>query len=143
MAIEAKKVWLDGELLDFKDANVHVLTHSLHYGLAVFEGIRCYKRHDGAAIFRLREHIERLVDSCHIATMRLTWEVDEIAQACVETVRANGFEDCYIRPLAFLGDGQMGLAAMQNKVRLCIAAWPWGAYLGDEGLTQGISRQGV
>ena len=139
MAIKADKIWLDGELVDFEKAQVHVLTHSLHYGLACFEGIRCYKRADGrGAIFRLREHIERLRDSCHIGTMNLTWSVDELMQACIETVEANGFKDCYIRPLAFLGDGEMGLAAMSNKVRVSVIAWPWGTYLGDEGIKNGI-----
>ena len=142
MAISADKVWMDGELIDFEKATVHVLTHSLHYGLGVFEGIRCYQRADGrAAIFRLREHARRLVESCHIATMPLTWSVDDVMDACIQTVEANGFKDCYIRPLAFLGDGEMGLAAMSNKVRLAVIAWPWGSYLGDEGLKHGIKAR--
>ncbi len=142
MAIKADKIWMDGELIDFEKAQVHVLTHSLHYGLGAFEGIRCYERADGrAAIFRLREHARRLVESCHIATMPLTWSVEQVMDACVETVRANGFKDCYIRPLAFLGDGEMGLAAMSNKVRLAVIAWPWGSYLGDEGIKHGIDAK--
>lgn len=142
MAIRADKIWMDGELVDFDKAQIHVLTHSLHYGLGVFEGIRCYERSDGrAAIFRLREHIQRLLDSCHIATMTLPWSLDQVSEACVETVQANGFKNCYLRPLAYLGDGEMGLSAMSNKVRLSIAAWEWGSYLGDEGLTRGISAK--
>lgn len=139
MAIEADKIWLDGELVDFADANVHILTHTLHYGLGAFEGIRCYERADGrSAIFRLREHVRRLFDSCHIATIEVPWTREEIEQACIETVRANGFADCYIRPVVFLGHGEMGLSATGNKVRLGIICWKWGAYLGDEGLTKGI-----
>lgn len=142
MAISADKIWMDGELIDFEKATVHVLTHSLHYGLGVFEGIRCYERADGrAAIFRLREHARRLVESCHIATMPLPWSVDDVMDACIETVEANGFKDCYIRPLAFLGDGEMGLSAMSNKVRLVVIAWPWGSYLGDEGIKHGINAR--
>ncbi len=142
MAIKADKIWMDGELIDFEKAQVHILTHSLHYGLGAFEGIRCYKRGDGrSAIFRLREHARRLVESCHIATMPLTWSVDDVMKACVDTVKANNFEDCYIRPLAFLGDGEMGLAAMSNKVRLAVIAWPWGSYLGDEGIQNGIDAR--
>ncbi len=139
MAIEADKIWLDGELIDFEKAQVHVLTHSLHYGLAVFEGIRCYERADGrSAVFRLDEHIQRLIDSCHIATMKLTWEKEQLVEACLETIRANDFKNCYIRPLAFLGDGEMGLSATSNKVRVAVIAWPWGTYLGDEGIKNGI-----
>ena len=139
MAIQAEKIWLDGELVPFEDAKIHVLSHTLHYGLGAFEGIRAYERADGrGAIFRLREHIRRLVESCHIATIDVPWTIDELCEACVETVRVNGFTDCYIRPVVFLGHGEMGLAAMSNKVRVSVIAWPWGAYLGDEGLTKGI-----
>lgn len=139
MAIKADKIWLDGELVDFEKAQVHVLTHSLHYGLAAFEGIRCYERADGrAAIFRLEEHIQRLLDTCHIATIDCPWTLEQIMEACVETVRVNGFTNCYLRPLIFLGDGEMGLAAMSNKIRLAIIAWEWGTYLGDDGLKNGI-----
>lgn len=142
MGIQSDKIWLDGELVDFEKANVHVLTHSLHYGLGAFEGIRCYKRTDGrSAIFRLREHIERLIESCHIATIKVPWTVDQLMDACVETIKANGFEDCYIRPLVFLGHGEMGLAALSNDTRVAIITWPWGTYLGDDGLTNGIDAQ--
>lgn len=139
MAIKADKIWLDGELVDFEKAQVHVLTHSLHYGLGAFEGIRCYKRADGrSAVFRLREHMQRLADTCHIATIDLPWTIDQMCEATIETIKANGFDDCYIRPLVFLGDGEMGLAALSNQVRLTIIAWPWGTYLGDEGVKNGI-----
>ncbi len=126
-------------MIPFASANVHILTHTLHYGLGAFEGIRCYKRTDGrSAVFRLREHIHRLFQSCHIVTIEIPWTEEEIFQACLDTIRANNFEDCYIRPIVFLGDGEMGLAAMSNKVRVGVIAWPWGAYLGDEGLNKGI-----
>ncbi|MFW5966633.1 MAG: branched-chain amino acid transaminase [Persicimonas sp.] len=151
MGIESDKVWLDGELIDYADAQVHVLTHTLHYGLGAFEGIRCYKRADGtSAVFRLSDHIERLLKTCHIATIDVPYSQEELEHACIETVRANGLEDCYLRPIVFLGDGQMGLGARENKVRVAICTWEWGAYLGDEGLSRGIrakvssfTRQGV
>lgn len=139
MAITADKVWLDGEMVDFADAKIHILSHTLHYGLGAFEGIRSYRRADGrAAIFRLREHIKRLFDTCHICTMEIPFTREEIEQACIDTVRANGFKDCYIRPVVFLGDGFMGLGALANKVRVGIIAWEWGSYLGEEGLQKGI-----
>lgn len=139
MAITADKIWFDGELVPFADAKVHVLTHTLHYGLGAFEGIRCYKRGNGrSAIFRLHEHIRRLFDSAHICLMEIPFTIEEVEQACVDTVNANGFEDCYLRPVVFLGDGEMGLGAMGNKVRLSVIAWQWGTYLGDEGLKNGI-----
>ena len=142
MAIKADKIWLDGEFVNFEDANVHILTHTLHYGFGAFEGIRCYERADGrGAIFRLREHIKRLFETCHICTIEVPWTPEQIEQACVETVQANGFTDCYLRPMVFLGDGEMGLAAMSNQVRVAIIAWEWGAYLGDEGLRLGIDAK--
>jgi branched-chain amino acid aminotransferase len=132
------RIWLDGRLVPWDEANVHVLTHTLHYGLGVFEGIRCYEGHDGrSAIFRLAEHVARLFGSAHVLDMPMPYTPEEIATACVETVRANGLKSCYIRPLAFMGDGEMGLAA-RPATRVAIAAWPWGAYLGDEGLTKGV-----
>ncbi len=139
MAIKADKIWMDGEMIPFADAQVHVLTHTLHYGLGAFEGIRCYQRADGqSAIFRLQDHIRRLYETCHICTIDIPFPQEEIVQACIDVVNANGFEDCYLRPVVFLGDGEMGLAAMSNKVRVAVIAWPWGAYLGDEGLNKGI-----
>ncbi len=139
MSIESDLIWMDGEFVPFKDANVHILTHTLHYGLGAFEGIRAYKRDNGrTAVFRLQEHIRRLFDSCHIATMKIPFTQEEVCNACVETIQKNNFEDCYIRPVAFLGDGEMGLAALSNKIRLSVICWKWGAYLGDEGLKNGI-----
>jgi branched-chain amino acid aminotransferase len=130
---------MDGELVDFANANVHILTHSLHYGLGAFEGIRCYQRADGrSAVFRLREHMRRLIETCHIATIEVPWSQEELELAVLETIRANKFPDCYIRPLVFLGHGEMGLSALSNKVRVAIICWKWGSYLGDEGLRNGI-----
>jgi branched-chain amino acid aminotransferase len=133
-----ESIWLDGELVPWEAAQVHVLTHSLHYGLAVFEGIRCYACEDGrSAIFRLREHIDRLYGSAHIVDLPLPYPRERLVEACVEVVRANRLRECYLRPIAFLGDGEMGLAA-RPPVRVAIAAWPWGAYLGDDGMRNGI-----
>src|SRR6185369_6512038 len=131
-------VWLDGRMVPWADAQVHVLTHTLHYGLGVFEGIRCYACADGrSAVFRLREHVDRLFGSAHVVGMPMPFTREQIHEACLETVRANKLKECYIRPLAFLGDGEMGLAA-RPPTRVAIAAWPWGAYLGDEGMQRGV-----
>ena len=136
---KAEKIWLDGKMLDWDKANVHVLTHSLHYGLGVFEGIRCYKREDGRSqIFRLAEHTRRLFASAHIAQMEIPYSEEEINKAIVDTLKANKLEEGYIRPLVFVGDGAMGLHPKENKIRVAIAAWSWGAYLGEEGLNSGI-----
>jgi len=135
---KTERIWLDGRLVGWDEAQVHVLTHSLHYGLGVFEGIRCYECHDGrSAIFRLREHVDRLYGSAHVLDLAMPFPRDAIMAACVETVRVNRLRECYLRPLAFLGDGEMGLSA-RPATRVAIAAWPWGAYLGDEGLKRGI-----
>jgi len=131
-------VWLDGRMVPWADAQVHVLTHTLHYGLGVFEGIRCYQCADGrSAVFRLREHVDRLFGSAHVVGMPMPFTREEIHEACLATVRANKLKECYIRPLAFLGDGEMGLAA-RPATRVAIAAWPWGAYLGDDGMQRGV-----
>jgi branched-chain amino acid aminotransferase len=131
-------VWLDGRLVPWAEAQVHVLTHTLHYGLGVFEGIRCYQCADGrSAVFRLREHVDRLFGSAHVVGMPMPYTREEIHEACLATVRANKLKECYVRPLAFLGDGEMGLAA-RPATRVAIAAWPWGAYLGDEGMQRGV-----
>jgi branched-chain amino acid aminotransferase len=133
-----EQIWFDGRFVRWAEAQVHVLTHTLHYGLGVFEGIRCYEGHDGRpGIFRLTEHIERLAASAHIVGMPLPHDVPALVQACIDTVRVNRLTSCYIRPIAFLGAGEMGLAA-ENPVRVAVAAWPWGAYLGEEGLARGI-----
>lgn len=131
-------IWLDGQLVPWEAATVHVLTHTLHYGLGVFEGIRCYAGEQGtSAIFRLTEHVDRLFKSAHILDLPMPFTREQIANACLEVVRANKLKECYLRPLAFMGDGEMGLGA-RPKTRVAIAAWPWGAYLGDEGMRNGI-----
>lgn len=131
-------IWLDGKFVPWEAATVHVLTHTLHYGLGVFEGIRCYGGSAGSGIFRLAEHTERLFASAHIIGLEIPFSRDEINQACLETVRRNRLKSCYIRPLVFLGDGEMGLAAVHNPVRVAIVVWPWGSYLGDAGVRDGI-----
>jgi branched-chain amino acid aminotransferase len=138
MVEKLDKIWLNGSFVAWDDAKVHVLTHTLHYGLGAFEGIRCYKRHDGkSAIFRLNEHIERLFESALIGDMAMPWSHDEVTRACLESVRINKLDECYLRPLVFVGEGAMGLGA-DNPIQLTIAAWRWGAYLGDDGLANGI-----
>ncbi len=139
MGIESDVIWMDGELVPFADAKVHVLSHTLHYGLGAFEGIRAYEQPDGrAGVFRLREHLERLVDSVHMARMPDKWSLEQLEEACVEVLRVNKFTSAYLRPLAFLGMGEMGLGARNNPLHLIVAAWPWGAYLGEEGLEKGV-----
>ncbi|HTP25544.1 MAG TPA: branched-chain amino acid transaminase, partial [Anaeromyxobacteraceae bacterium] len=135
---KAEKVWLDGKLLNYDDATVHVLTHSLHYGVSVFEGIRAYRTADGrSAVFRLREHLRRLFDSGRIVLMEIPHPLERLAEACIETLRANKQAEAYLRPIAFFGQGHMGVGAI-NAVQVSIATWPWGAYLSDEGLKTGI-----
>ncbi len=137
--MKAKKIWMDGKLVDWASANVHVMTHALHYGLGVFEGVRCYATGDGGgAIFRLAEHTERLFASAHIVMLDIPFTRDEINRATVETLEANGLTEGYIRPIAFLGAGSMGLLPKDNPVNVAIAAWAWGAYLGEDGLKNGI-----
>lgn len=129
---------MDGKFVSWDDANVHILTHTLHYGLGVFEGIRCYRTEKGSAIFRLGEHVERLFDSAHIFMMKMPFSKGEIKSAIVETVKVNRMKECYIRPLVYIGCGAMGLYPKDNPIKIAVAAWPWGAYLGDEGLEKGI-----
>ena len=132
-------IWLDGEFVPWDEARVHVLTHTLHYGLGVFEGVRCYEGADGrSAIFRLREHTERLFASAHILGLDVPFTPDQINAACREAVAKNRLRSCYIRPLVFVGDGEMGLAAVGNPIRVAVVVWPWGSYLGDEGVRNGI-----
>jgi branched-chain amino acid aminotransferase len=138
MIPKTEKIWMDGKFVDWDKATVHVLTHSLHYGLGVFEGIRCYETKKGPAIFRLDEHIDRLFGSAHIFLMEIPYTKKEIRDAIIGTVRINKIKECYIRPLAFIGYGAMGLYPKGNPVNVSIAAWSWGAYLGDDGLTKGI-----
>jgi branched-chain amino acid aminotransferase len=137
--IRSEKIWIDGEMVPYDEAKVHVLTHSLHYGLAVFEGMRCYETMAGSsAIFRGRDHIRRLLDSAHIVEMPIPFSSEELLKASADVVRINRFKECYLRPIAFFGEGEMGLAARGNQTRVAIAAWPWGAYLGQEGLSKGV-----
>jgi branched-chain amino acid aminotransferase len=139
MVEKMDKIWMDGKLIPWDEANVHILTHTLHYGLGVFEGIRCYKTHDGkSAIFRLKEHIDRLFDSAHIGDLQIPYSKKEIAEACKETLRTNQLKEGYIRPLIFVGDGVMGVHPGKNPIRVAIIVWPWGAYLGEEALERGI-----
>jgi len=139
MSIKTDKIWLDGKLIHWEDAKVHVLTHALHYGTAYFEGIRCYELADGrSAVFRLPEHMRRLADSGKILGFPLPYTEAQVCQAALEVIRANNLKECYIRPLAFVGLGDLGLYAPDNPINVCIAVWPWGAYLGDDGLQKGI-----
>ncbi|QRN93916.1 branched-chain amino acid transaminase [Archangium violaceum] len=139
--LRSDQIWLDGKLIKWDEGQVHVMTHALHYGLGVFEGIRAYRTYDGRlAVFRLREHIDRLFDSAHICMMKLPFTPEQLSEACLELLRkqkdlfANG---AYLRPIAFMGDGAMGLGAI-NPTRVAITAWDWGAYLGDKGIREGI-----
>src|ERR1051325_7624628 len=132
------KIWMDGSFVDWADANVHILTHSLHYGLAAFEGIRCYKGKSGSAIFKLHEHVDRLFDWAHIGMMTIPYEKKQVEEAIVDTVRINKLNACYIRPLVYIGYGAMGVHPGDNPIRLAIAAWKWGSYLGDDALANGM-----
>ncbi|MCZ8014984.1 MAG: branched-chain amino acid transaminase [Limnobacter sp.] len=131
-------IWFDGKLVPWREAQIHVLTHSLHYGLSVFEGERAYKTDKGPAIFRLKEHTDRLFNSAHIYRMHMPYTREQIMQACCEVVRANKLDSCYIRPIAFYGSEKMGVSPKGAATHVAIAAWPWGAYLGEEGLQKGI-----
>jgi branched-chain amino acid aminotransferase len=135
---ESKLIWMDGEMVPWPEAKVHVLTHSLHYGLGVFEGIRAYETSTGPAIFRLTPHIKRLFNSAKIYMLDIPFTVDEIIQATKDTVRENGLNSCYIRPIVYLGYGEMGLNPLPCTVNVSIAVWEWGAYLGDDGIKHGV-----
>jgi branched-chain amino acid aminotransferase len=138
MADRDGKIWKDGHMIEWRDATLHMLTHSLHYGMAIFEGVRAYKTVDGTAIFRLKEHTQRLFNSAKIFQMQLPFDMETLMSAQREVVRANQLESCYIRPLAWIGSEKMGVSARGNTIHVSIAAWPWGAYLGEEGLAKGI-----
>ncbi len=138
MADRDGKIWKDGRLIDWRDATVHVLTHSLHYGMAVFEGVRAYKTAQGTAIFRLREHTERLFNSAKIFQMNIPFDQETVMQAQLQVVRENRLESCYLRPLVWIGDEKLGVSAQGNTIHIAIAAWPWGAYLGEDGINKGI-----
>ena len=138
MADRDGKIWMDGTLVDWRDAKIHVLTHTLHYGCGVFEGVRAYDTASGTAIFRLQEHTERLFNSAKILRMKIPFGFEQVAEAQREVVRANKLESCYIRPLIWIGSEKLGVSPKGNSIHLMIAAWAWGAYLGDEGLARGI-----
>lgn len=139
MVQKMEKIWMDGRLIPWDEAKVHVLTHTLHYGLGIFEGIRCYLCDDGrSAVFRLREHIDRFFDSAHIGALKMPYSKKEIVEACKETLRANGLKAGYIRPLAFIGEGVMGVYPGDNPIQVAIITWSWGAYLGEEAIEKGI-----
>ena len=132
------KIWMDGQLVDWRDAKIHVLTHTLHYGCGVFEGVRAYETVDGTAIFRLQEHTERLFNSAKILRMKLPFTQDEINEAHKTVVRENQLASCYLRPLAWIGSEKLGVSPRGNTIHAMVAAWSWGAYLGDEGMKRGI-----
>ena len=132
------KIWMNGELVDWDAAQIHVLTHTLHYGMGVFEGIRAYETSDGPGVFRLTEHMERLHNSAKILMMELPYSVDELVEATKLVVRESGLPSCYIRPIAYYGYGEMGLNTLPCSVDVAIACWPWGAYLGDDAVTKGV-----
>jgi branched-chain amino acid aminotransferase len=138
MADRDGKIWMDGKLIEWRDANIHVLTHTLHYGMGVFEGVRAYKTAGGTAIFRLKEHTKRLFNSAKIFQMEVPFDRDTLEAAQLEVVRANQLESCYIRPIIWVGSEKLGVSAKGNTIHVAIAAWPWGAYLGDDGLSKGI-----
>ena len=132
------KIWMDGQMVEWRDAKIHVLTHTLHYGCGVFEGVRAYNTAKGAAIFRLEEHTQRLLNSAKILRMVVPFTKEQIMQAQVDVVRANNLESCYLRPLSWIGSRKLGVSPKGNTIHLMVAAWAWGAYLGDEGMKCGI-----
>jgi branched-chain amino acid aminotransferase len=136
---ETEKIWMNGELVDWADAKVHVGAHGLHYGTGVFEGIRCYETPKGPAVFRLADHMQRLHDSAKLLYMELPYSVEELRASTHELIDANGLPACYIRPIAFYGYGQLGVATTGNPVDVVIMAWPWGTYLGEEALAKGVT----
>jgi branched-chain amino acid aminotransferase len=135
---ETEKIWFNGELVDWADAKIHVGAHALHYGSGVFEGIRCYETAAGPAVFRLADHLERLYNSAKLLHMELPYSVEELRAASHEVIGAHGLSECYLRPIAFYGYGELGVHPGRNPIDVAIMSWPWGAYLGEEALTQGI-----
>ena len=134
----ASKIWIDGKMVDWKDANIHVLSHVVHYGTSVFEGIRAYKNENGVGVFRLKEHVKRLFDSAKVYKIEIPFSEEEISQAILETVRVNDLDGCYIRPIVFRGYGELGVNPLNCPVNVVIAAWEWGSYLGEEGMENGV-----
>lgn len=141
MADQDGFIWFNGNLVEWRNAQTHVLTHTLHYGMGVFEGLRAYETQNGTAIFRLQDHTKRLFNSAKITGMHLPFTMEEINQAHIEVVKANKLASCYFRPMAFYGSNKLGVAPDQNDVQVIVAAWPWGAYLGEEGMQKGIRVQ--
>lgn len=141
MADQDGFIWFNGNLVEWRKAQTHVLTHTLHYGMGVFEGVRAYETQNGTAIFRLQDHTKRLFNSAKITGMHLPFTMEEINQAHIEVVKANKLASCYFRPMAFYGSNKLGVAPDQNDVQVIVAAWPWGAYLGEEGMQKGIRVQ--
>ena len=135
---ETEKIWMNGELVDWNDARVHVGAHGLHYGSGVFEGIRAYETSKGTAVFRLTDHLKRLDNSARLLYMDLGYTIDELREACHGLIGANGLPECYLRPIAFFGYGELGVSAVGNPVDVVIMSWPWGAYLGEDGIKNGI-----
>jgi len=135
---KTEKIWMNGKLVNWDDAKIHVLSHGLHYGTGIFEGIRCYNTQIGPAVFRLKDHIKRLFYSAKIYNMKLPYSEAELMEAVKKVIRVNGLKECYIRPVAYYGYGELGVEIKNNPVDVAIAAWPWGAYLGEEGLKRGI-----
>ena len=133
-----EKIWMNGELIDWDDAKIHVGSHGLHYGTGVFEGIRCYDTPQGPSVFRLNDHLERFANSAKLLYMQLPYSPEELRAVCKELICTNGLPSCYLRPLAFYGYGELGVAARENPVEVVIMSWPWGTYLGADGLTKGI-----
>jgi branched-chain amino acid aminotransferase len=134
-------IWFNGKLVPYQDATLHVLSHVVHYGSSVFEGIRCYETERGSAVVRLREHLRRLLDSAKIYRMEVPYSLDELEAATLETIRASGLDACYIRPVVYRGTGSLGVNPLGNSVETAIAVWPWGAYLGEEALSKGVEVQ--
>jgi branched-chain amino acid aminotransferase len=132
------KIWMDGQMVDWRDAKIHVLSHTLHYGCGAFEGVRAYKTEDGTAIFRLQEHTQRLFNSAKILRMNIPFTMEQVMQAQLDIVRENQLESCYLRPLTWIGDKKLGVSPKGNTIHLMVAAWAWGAYLGEEGMRRGI-----
>jgi branched-chain amino acid aminotransferase len=135
---ETEKIWFNGELVDWADARVHIGTHGLHYGSGVFEGIRCYDTAQGPAVFRLTDHLKRLENSAELLYMELPYSLEELRAACYEVIAAHGLAECYLRPIAFVGYGELGVHPGTNPIDVAIMSWPWGAYLGEEGLERGV-----
>jgi branched-chain amino acid aminotransferase len=135
---ETEKIWMNGELIDWADAKIHVGSHGLHYGSGVFEGIRCYETEKGPAVFRLTDHLQRLCDSARLLYMELPYGVEELREASFELIGVNGLPECYLRPICFFGYGELGVSSAGNPVETVIMSWPWGAYLGEDGMKNGI-----